>query len=386
MSDSPVLESLVSVYQKLLWIYPADHRQEYGPWMTQLLRDLMRDAYRQSGMPGALLTWIHVLCDLITTASAEHARSVTVALDNRPVSPLPWWQVLLAILPGLLALSNRSGWLTATFGRRASERMDLWISPIACLLIVFIGWIPRRKLVVWAFPALGLLAWTLPIVVGTVIKGLLLAPPPPHSPAHAWVDNLSLVALGILGALLLARQRRRLRMPPWGWALAALFFACGPFLAVFEVALLLLPIAIGLILARRDQLLAVLVVVAAQYSIVDGIYDPSYGILVWTANTTAERTVTVLPALAYLVLTPLCVCRARTTGGRMAGLLLPPLIGLFSGEILRWVVMRHARPYYPLGMLYIRGGGAIQFVLLIALAVLLYSSVAEQDRTSMAVA
>jgi hypothetical protein len=375
----------VEIYRKLLWVYPAQHRREYGPWMTQLLRDLTRDAYRESGIPGALLTWLRALWDLIATAPAEHVRSATVGLDNHPVSPLPWWQVLLAVLPGLLVLSNRIGWLTATFGRKASERMDLWILPITCLLLVLVGWIPKRRLAVWAFPALGLLAWTLPLGASAMVESLLLAPPPPYSPAHAWVDNLSLVAPGIFGALLLICQRRCLRMPRWGWALVALFVACGPFLAVAEVALLLLPIAIGLLLARRNLLLAVLVVVAAQYSIVDGIYDPSYGVVFWSSDYTVERIVSVLPALAYLVLTPLYVCRARTSGGRMAGLLLPPLVGLFSGEAFRWAVMRSANPY-SLGMLYTRGGGAIQFVILVALVVLLYSSARERDHRSVVVA
>ena len=40
------------VYSKLLSLYPARHRREYGSLMAQLFRDQMRDAYGQNGVRG----------------------------------------------------------------------------------------------------------------------------------------------------------------------------------------------------------------------------------------------------------------------------------------------------------------------------------------------
>ena len=59
------------VYRALLVVYPREFRREYGDLMTQFVRDRMRHDGR--GIQG-LLTWLHVLVDLATSALNEHLR------------------------------------------------------------------------------------------------------------------------------------------------------------------------------------------------------------------------------------------------------------------------------------------------------------------------
>lgn len=62
------------VYQRLLWLYPADYRREYGPDMMHLFRDLQRDALRQHGTTGLATLWMRVIVDFVTSLVAEYRR------------------------------------------------------------------------------------------------------------------------------------------------------------------------------------------------------------------------------------------------------------------------------------------------------------------------
>jgi WD40 repeat protein len=62
------------VYSKLLSLYPARHRREYGSLMAQLFRDQMRDAYGQNGVRGLVQVGTRTLWDLVVTVPGEHAR------------------------------------------------------------------------------------------------------------------------------------------------------------------------------------------------------------------------------------------------------------------------------------------------------------------------
>jgi hypothetical protein len=62
----------VRIYRRLLIVYPAAHRSEYGPWMAQTFQDLSRQSYRQSGWLGLLGLWLRVLPDLLVSSVIEH--------------------------------------------------------------------------------------------------------------------------------------------------------------------------------------------------------------------------------------------------------------------------------------------------------------------------
>ena len=59
------------LYRALLWIYPKEHRQEYGELMVQLFRDRMRYDGRDFG---GLVVWMQTLSDLAVSAFDEHRK------------------------------------------------------------------------------------------------------------------------------------------------------------------------------------------------------------------------------------------------------------------------------------------------------------------------
>jgi hypothetical protein len=71
-SDSRLLSISDKAYHSLLYVYPASHRHEYGPWMEQLFRDLCRDALQRGGALGLIELWIRTLSDTAHTALVEH--------------------------------------------------------------------------------------------------------------------------------------------------------------------------------------------------------------------------------------------------------------------------------------------------------------------------
>lgn len=299
-------------------------------------------------------------------------------LNNRPVTPLPWGKIGLAVLPGLLAISVRSDLGRSVFGQDISQFMYWNGLTVLCFLLIIGGFISERQLAAWSFPALGLLLNTLPsLVIGLLLEPSSGPPPAAHTLVVNWVWPC--VMWGAIIAVFV-RQRHSLRMPKLGWGLLGLLVLTEPFLFLFVGAMLLLPIAVGLLLTRRNGLLAGLVVVAGEFWFVDEIFDPSYAMLIWSANYTAETIVSVLPTVFFLIVTPIWVLHARSTWGRIWGLLLPPLVGLVSSEMIRSIVFQGTPREYSLVMWLLRGTGVMQFVLALALAAVIYHQVGNRDR------
>ena len=59
------------LYRALLWIYPKEHRREYGELMVQLFRDRMR---HDAGGFRWLVVWTQMISDLAVSAFEEHKR------------------------------------------------------------------------------------------------------------------------------------------------------------------------------------------------------------------------------------------------------------------------------------------------------------------------
>jgi hypothetical protein len=152
MSHIPSINSLPTtekLYHKLLFIYPATHRREYGPLMAQLFRDLCRDSYRQKGFVGLVRLWIHVLADTTVTAAVEHMYSLQKEIQimtkqqHRIVLsfagfPLYLWVFLSCLNPkfmGQIFTPNQpAGWLVV----------------VAIVLLVGIAYVAQRKIIVMA--------------------------------------------------------------------------------------------------------------------------------------------------------------------------------------------------------------------------------------------
>jgi eukaryotic-like serine/threonine-protein kinase len=78
------------LYSVLLYLYPSDFRQEYGADMSQIFRDMHRDAQSQ-GILSQIILWGHTLSDVITSAMTEHSDSIgqeimtTIKIDQYEV-------------------------------------------------------------------------------------------------------------------------------------------------------------------------------------------------------------------------------------------------------------------------------------------------------------
>jgi hypothetical protein len=365
---SKILSASQKLYRVLLYAYPAKHRHAYGPPMAQLFDDLCRDAHQRGGPAGLVSLWMRTLQDLLTTATSEHVdtlrKGVLPQMQNHPLTPVSWPKVGLAILPGLLVIGTRSGFLADVLDARVGQVLEPGGLLALCALLVAIGLLRERKLAVWSFPALGILffgVWWLALPVTTFCVYQAHKRKFPRSPR---LNKMIVSLLGLVFAvdffLLVLNDYNSDR-----------FFAVSAGLAAFSlwISLLLLPVAAGLPLAQREGLLAGLFVVAAQFMPFTDIFDPSYALGIWTSNQALITAVEVIPALGFLVAVPIWVLRCRSTRGQVWGLLLPVFVTLVSSE----AIYGAPRPHYA-EIWTVRAIGVLQFVTASALAVVLYAT------------
>ena len=84
MSSTPWLLILSDwAYRVMLLVYPRAFRQRFGPEMTQVFRDCVRDAYSGGDLLGL---WARTLGDLIISAPAEHVSALRSTERSRTMS------------------------------------------------------------------------------------------------------------------------------------------------------------------------------------------------------------------------------------------------------------------------------------------------------------
>ena len=315
-------------------------------------------------------------------------------MRNPSCTPTHWVKVGLAILPGLFAIGSSSGLFEAAFGMSIGHALDESGLIALCVLLIGAGLVRERRLAVWSFPALGIILigvwrWMPPPFVDHTSPFWQVAPP---------VLILAVpAAIGAFAVYHVYRQHR-IRIPRLAWVLLGLVILVviagvitstiadrnpnkwTALLAMLPstlwwMGMILLPVAIGLPLARRNGLSAALVVVGAEFVLVDGIFDPGYALGLWTSNQAIVTLVSVIPAVFFLVVSPIWVLLSRSTRGRVCGLLLPMFVGLVSAEIISGSV----RPYYSDTWTWLmRAIGSAQFLIALALAAVMYHWIGRQ--------
>jgi len=227
-----------------------------------------------------------------------------------------WGKVGLAVLPGFFAMSTF--WLAWRTGRLDAIGLGM------CVLLSVAGFIRERQLPVWAFAALGVLfssissdfgfvmlvgpLWLLAAIAALVVcqrRGI-------HIPAFVWVFLSLMLAVGVVETVV--------RTANDGFWWGNLIFSHAPTGAV------LLPVAVGLLLARRSGVLAGLFVLATGFGLMYGTIDPFYGV----GKSPWGIVMNVILAGSLLVVSPVWVLRSRSKRGRVWGLLLPAFIALTS--------------------------------------------------------
>ncbi len=319
-------------------------------------------------------------------------------MPNRSFPPTSWVKVGLAILPGLSALFISSGLLRWLFSVRIADALAKGGLIAVCIPLIIAGFIRERRITVWSFPALGILLFPASGVL--LFMGWWVRLPFVDEASPDWyVDPfilmvLLLVGVGAFAVYRICRQHST-RPPRLAWVLLGLVvlvaladvaasaiadrspdkwravLAVLPSM-VLKVGMILSPVAIGLLVARRDGLLAGLMVVAFEYVLVDVIGDPTYGVLIHTSNQTASIVLSCLPALLFLLVSPIWVLRCRSTRGRVSGLILPPFVALVSVAVIRGIVLRGTVAEYSVGSWLGHGLSAGQLLMPLALAAVMY--------------
>jgi len=271
-----------------------------------------------------------------------------------------WMEVGLAIVPGLMAL--------LLLGASAQGGASVYNSlAVVSALLIIIGLLWRREFVSWMFPAVGVFLSMFP----GLVMDLLFPSPGPPPPIFDTLANLwPIVAWGV-SIVIVWKCRHDIRVSKPGWLLLGLVVVVGlveggtMFLVIMGCGVL--PIAVGMIFARRHRLVAGLVPVAGLYWLVDSVFDPSYS---YRFGTLIEMTL----ALFFLVVPVIWVLGSRSARGHLWGLLLPPGLALIGSEIIRSPVFGGAFVPYSLQLWLIRGLGVVQFLLVLSLVVVIYQA------------
>jgi hypothetical protein len=330
-------------------------------------------------------------------------------MESRSVPPLSWGTVGLAILPGLLIVGARSGllgWVLPGL-QQAIEQYDL-IPMYVALGIVVVGLVVERRFAVWSFPSLGIILLEVP---GLMLALLALFGDPQSSFWQSAPPVLMLVGLTAIAVFSVyrAHKHRPIHVPRLGWVLVGSMILVGLVHVIGEavtahvpnkwanllallpmqlwwLGLILVPIAMCLPLARRDGIFVALVVVAYEFALVEGILDPTYSVdfwAYWEPSATLERArilLSFIPALGFLVATPLWAFRSSSMPGRVLGLLLPPLVALVSTDVVASIALRSTEAAYSVNLWFTHGVDTVQLLMALILAAVVYHSVEHQGQ------
>jgi len=162
MKSNRWIELSRQFYASLLYLYPKEHRLEYGLLMLQAFTDQCRSAYQNGGIWALTVLWIRSLPDLGLNALREQVsspRSSWGLLEAVPNAPLPWKGVAMVLVPGLIFFVSQIGQLSG------QDWFYLMVYRAAYFLIipVILVWTITRKFPIWGLVPLGLFfntAWS----------------------------------------------------------------------------------------------------------------------------------------------------------------------------------------------------------------------------------
>lgn len=185
-------------YQRLLRLYPASFRREYGPDMVQVFSDCLYDEVRRRRRAASARVWLHTLRDLAVSVPNQQVEAFmfqqqTTPLQLAAVAAMVMLSIAAAFFVGPFAVVPFlavAGWLVYQ-ERRAQvvrSRRSTWQRWVMCSVgLLAITWLPA-----FAWLAISESAWggmmvltfvaMIMIVVG-VAMGLRDRPRDPVKPA-----------------------------------------------------------------------------------------------------------------------------------------------------------------------------------------------------------
>ena len=280
------------VYARLLYLFPREHREEYGASMLQVFTDQLRAASRQEGGNGIFVLWLRTLWDLGTNVIKEQfstPHATLGLLEAVPNAPLPWKGVALVLVPGLV-------FFIAQLGQLSGLDWFYWMkyrSGYFLILPVLLVWAWKRKFPIWGLVPLGLFFRTVWEVGYRAYNGEFSLSYPKWFSWLQWgnpsgditriVVNAAVFA-AIIVLLLLISHQQRIQRRAWYW-LGTYFVLCATYLggtywlyssnggpfgwnALFDITPsvlyesigLLILILLGVLFSRRHGRLAMLLI------------------------------------------------------------------------------------------------------------------------------
>jgi hypothetical protein len=188
-----------SLYQRLLWLYPAGFRREYGEEMVLVFTDRLREEVGRRGRGASARVWLHTLGDLALSAPKQQLE----AFMSRPqTTPVQLFAVVATIVLTIAAASYFAGplalvpflalaaWLVyqerrAQYVRPRPSTWQRWVT--AGVGLVAVAWVPAvawLAITEWAWLAMMVLTFVaVVLVVIGVAMGMRDRPRGPVAPA-----------------------------------------------------------------------------------------------------------------------------------------------------------------------------------------------------------
>lgn len=236
MRSNQNIERSRRVYARLLYLFPREHREEYGTSMLQLFTDQLRAVGQQEGGGGFFVLWLRTLWDLGISAIKEQFSSPHLTpglLEAVPNQPLPWKGVALVLVPGL-------AFFIAQLAQLSGQDWFYWMifrAGYFLILPVLIVWAWKRKFPLWGLVPLGLFFRTLWNLDYRIFFGGFIRV---HSQWFSWlkweestadifrVAVICMVTAVIIVLLIVFARRRQLPRKAWYW-LGAYIVLCAAY-------------------------------------------------------------------------------------------------------------------------------------------------------------
>jgi hypothetical protein len=186
------------LYERLLWLYPASFRREYGHDMVQVFCDRLHDELRRRRRAASARVWLHTLRDLAVSVPKQQVEAFMFQQQTTPL------QIAGVAVIGLLAVAAASlvgpfavipflavaGWLhyqerRAQIVRPRRSTWQRWVMRgIGLLAITWLPAVAWLAISEWAWGGMMVLTFVaMIIVVIGVAMGLRDRPRDPVKPA-----------------------------------------------------------------------------------------------------------------------------------------------------------------------------------------------------------
>ena len=118
-----------SFYQRLLWLYPASFRRDYGQAMVQVFCDRLRDEARRRPRAASLRAWLQTLGDLALSVPNQRIEACMSEQQTMLVTVIVMVSLSIAAILfigfyAVVLLAAVTGWLVYQRGRGRYVRLS----------------------------------------------------------------------------------------------------------------------------------------------------------------------------------------------------------------------------------------------------------------------